>query len=120
MLDKLFDHLPDLQNALTRTTQRQALLTQNLANVNVPNYKRKDMDFHVQLLSEMDGFPAPEAPKNTFTPTSADGTLREDGNNVDIEQEVTGIAETDIHYQALTNIVSDYFGGLKMAIKEGR
>jgi flagellar basal-body rod protein FlgB len=117
MLDRIFtDHLTDLQNALSRTTQRQAMLTENLANVNVPNYKRKDMDFHVQLTNQLGSSPmALQA-----TPVSDNSSLRQDGNNVDIEREVTGISETDLHYQALTSIVSDYFSGLKSAIKEGK
>lgn len=123
MLDKIFtDHLTDLQNALSRTTQRQALLTQNLANVNVPNYKRQDMDFHVQLQSQLTGGmsgPANGIPgKRQTAPDSS--SLRQDGNNVDIEREVTGISETDLHYQALTAIVSDFFSGLKSAIREGK
>jgi flagellar basal-body rod protein FlgB len=115
MLDKIFtDHLTDLQNAMSRTAQRQAMLTQNLANVNVPNYKRKDMDFHVQLQSQLSGLTPPP------TPTTDSSSLRQDGNNVDIEREVTGISETDMHYQALTAIVTDYFSGLKSAIREGK
>ena len=116
MLDKIFtDHLTDLQNALSRTTQRQGLLTQNLANVNVPNYKRKDMDFHVTLQSELLG------PAQLNLRQGDDTTnLRTDGNNVDIEREMTGIAETDIHYQALTSMMTDYFTGLKFAIREGK
>jgi flagellar basal-body rod protein FlgB len=54
MLNRIFsDQLGDLQNALSRTGQRQALLTENLANANVPHYKRHDIDFHVALQSQM-------------------------------------------------------------------
>lgn len=42
----------NLERALDRTSQRQELLTQNLANVNTPNYKRQDTDFGVALESE--------------------------------------------------------------------
>jgi flagellar basal-body rod protein FlgB len=117
MLNRIFsDQLGDLQNALSRTGQRQALLTENLANANVPHYKRHDIDFHVALQSQMKG-PSLAASDQGSTDSSS---LSADGNNVDIEREVTSISETDLHYQALTQLVTNYFSELKSAIREGK
>ncbi len=114
MLDRLFSpHLANLQNALNRTSERQALLTQNLANVNVPNYKRQDIDFGITLQQEMGRFGEPG-------PRTDKASVRPDGNSVDLEREVFAIAETEMRYQVLTDATAGYFSGLKSAIKEGR
>lgn len=111
----------NLEKALDRTSQRHGLLSSNLANVNVANYKRKDIDFGIELEREgigrsgLDGI----GRKSTGV-TSSKGSLRTDGNNVDIEKEVMAIAETELRYQMLTELTNRYFSGLKSVIKEGR
>ncbi|MBC8063304.1 MAG: hypothetical protein H7Y17_00615, partial [Chlorobia bacterium] len=47
-------------------------------------------------------------------------SIRVDGSNVDLEREVMSIAETELRYQALTDMTAQYFAGLKNAIREGR
>ena len=114
-LDNLFGpHINNLQSALGRASQRHALLTNNLANVNTPGYRRQDMDFNIALQDEMD--------KPSLQPQGAQSgpTLRLDGNGVDLEKEVMSIAETELRYQALTDMTANYFSGLKNVIREGK
>lgn len=112
----------DLQKAMTQTTQRHALIVNNLANVNTPGYKRKDMDFGIVLESEM--LKGPESLEQelgqTFGGAEQDTSIRLDGNNVDLEREVAALAETELRYQALTDLANNYFSGLKNVIREGR
>ncbi len=115
LLDNVFGpHVNNLQNALGRASQRHALLTNNLANVNTPGYRRKDVDFNIALEEEMG--------KAEFRPggAPAGGAIRLDGNGVDLEKEVMSIAETELRYQALTDMTSGYFAGLKNVIREGK
>ena len=113
ILDNLFGpRLNNLQTALDRTSQRQALLTNNLANVNTPGYQRQDMDFNITLQEEMD---RPE-----MGGAQSGGRVRLDGNGVDLEKEVMSIAETETRYQALTDMTVDYFSNLKNVIREGK
>ncbi len=82
---------------------------ENLANANVPGYKRKDLDFSLQLESKLSGM------------NRRDGSsIRVDGSSVDPEREVVSIAETEARYEALTELTSRSFQGLKNAIREGR
>lgn len=116
MLDNLFGpQVNNLQNALGRASQRHALLTNNLANVNTPGYQRRDMDFNITLQEEMDRTP-PLQPQGTTT----GGAMRLDGNGVDLEKEVMSIAETEMRYQALTDMTSNYFSNLRSVIREGK
>lgn len=118
-LDNLFGpQVNNLQHALSRTSQRHALLANNLANVNTPGYKRRDMDFSITLQEEMEKPGA--AVMNGESGASTGGTLRLDGNGVDLEKEVMSLAETELHYQALTDMTSSYFAGMKNVIREGK
>ena len=49
-----------------------------------------------------------------------EGSIRRDGNSVDLESEVVALAETDLHYRMLSEMTGRYFSGLKSVIREGR
>jgi flagellar basal-body rod protein FlgB len=105
---------------MTRASYRHSLLTENLANVNTPGYKRKDADFTValdELQATHVGTNGHLTRDHKVTPETS---LRVDGSNVDLEQEVYGIAETELRYSMLTQLAGDQFGLIKSAIKEGR
>ena len=71
-LENLFGPKFDqLHQGLGLASQRQGLLMRNLANANVPGYKRQDMDFHVQLQDRL-GLKGPH-PRG--------GEVRFDGSN---------------------------------------
>ncbi len=111
----------NLEKSLDRTSERHGLLSSNLANVNVPNYKRRDVDFGIELEREGIGRRGMEGiQRKAGGASTSKGSLRTDGNNVDIEKEVMAIAETELRYQMLTELTNRYFSGLKSVIKEGR
>jgi len=43
------------ESALTLRSERASVLSSNMANVNTPNYKARDIDFHAQLKQQMRG-----------------------------------------------------------------
>jgi flagellar basal-body rod protein FlgB len=111
-LDNLFGpQSKNLERALDRSTQRHALLVGNLANVNTPGYKRRDLDFNIVLEQERGKMGGVEVDR---------GSIRIDGNSVDLEQEVMQISQTELRYQTLTEMTSRYFSGLRNVIREGR
>lgn len=122
-LDNLFgSHLNRLDRSMDRTTQRQSMLMENLANVNTPNYKRQDMDFNIALQDEMDrqnGVDRSQLARGGGSIGNA-SSIRPDGSNVDLEYEVLSITETEQRYDLLTDMTAKYFQGLKNAIREGR
>lgn len=116
MIDKLLGpHADNLQRALSRTSDRFGLLSNNLANVNTPGYKRRDMDFGIVLEGELN-----RGERNQQGIQISDHAIRRDGNSVNLEQEVAAIAETEARYRLLTEMSSRYFSGLKSVIREGR
>lgn len=52
--------------------------------------------------------------------TTDEREIRIDGSSVDLEKEVTAMAETELRYQALTDMTASYFSGLKNVIREGK
>ena len=116
MLDRLFpSQLGNLERGLDRAAQRQGLLMNNLANANVPGFKRKDLDFNVALRDEMgrtSGFEGGVV--------ESEASNRVDGSSIDPEQETLGIAETELRYSTLTDLTSGFFSGLKNVIREGK
>jgi flagellar basal-body rod protein FlgB len=126
-----------LEQALSRTAARQSLLANNLSNVNTPGYKRVDLVFNSQLSSASARLaggaalvrtaPAHIAGRAASTDSGAgrvvktDGTtMREDGNNVDIDAEMALLAENSLYYQALVRDLNNRLATLRLAITEGR
>ena len=121
MLDNLFSpSLSDMQRAMDRTTQRQGLLMTNMANVNVPGYKRKDVDFHVALQGQLAEQYKMDMADQSRQDASDQTSLRLDGNNVDMEKEVGSVHETELQFEALSNMASGYFSDMKSVIREGK
>ncbi len=118
ILDNLFGpHSRNLERALDRTTTRHTLLSENLANVNTPGYKRQDIDFGMTLEQEMGRGRSGDA---SGTRKTDRGSIRVDGSSVDLETEVAALAETELRYQMLTELSARYFRGLENVIREGR
>ncbi len=97
------------------------MLMNNLANVNVPGYKRKDIDFHTMLESAKHSTQVKQMAIDDAAQRRSDQTsIRLDGNNVDLEREVASVTETEMFYQAVTDLTAGYFQGLKSVIREGK
>ena len=126
LLDNIFgSHAQRLQLGLQRTSQRHGLLTNNLANVNTPGFKRKDIDFSVALdearqADHRSGLSGKTLMSTRSARAEEEASVRVDGSSVDMEREVAGLAETDLRYQMLIEMTNRYFTGLKSAIRAGR
>lgn len=125
----VFDYINVMGTALDATAKREALISNNIANVNTPNYKRKDIRFETELkhafarangdavdfkvkdldLEELGNF-------ETYT-DYAELSYRYDGNNVDINTENGIAAENQIKYNGLMDLVNKDFSMLQSVLK---
>lgn len=133
---KLFNNrFISLEKSLDNYSKRAELLADNIANVNTPNYKRKDIQFENFLDKALHddgrsivgkrtdekhlniGFDSSlETLKgNEFEETGT--IMRNDGNNVDIEKEKVEQAKNNIRYQFASNRISQNFNIIKSVIK---
>lgn len=126
-----------LKLALDGLSTRQQVISNNIANVDTPGFKGGEVNFETQLRQVLErgkakllttSHPAHFASLSA-SPASADSlvvtptnnmTLRNDGNNVDIDREMAKLAETTILYDALSQQMSAKLALLKSIISEGR
>ncbi|HVJ49568.1 flagellar basal body rod protein FlgB [Desulfitobacterium sp.] len=120
-----------LETGLDASSMRQKVLSNNVANVDTPNFKRSDVNFQ-QVLGEALGEPGTDLPLKVTTPQHIQGvtgsnqsgvvtdgstTLRNDGNNVDIDREMANVAENGLYYNSVTQAVTSQLGLLRMVIQ---
>ena len=99
---------------------KQNAFASNLANVNTPGYKRIDIatDFDAQLkkaASTNDVQSIQDLRIRTVTDLSSP-SVRADGNNVQIDQEMLKMQKNAIQYEFLANYTSGSLKRLKTAI----
>ncbi|ACV58153.1 flagellar basal body rod protein FlgB [Alicyclobacillus acidocaldarius] len=125
-----------LQNALDASTLRQAVYANNIANAETPGYKRQDVAFETLLQNALSGqasgalgeaqIPiggdAPSYDLNALpdvTPvvyTDPSTTVNSNGNNVDITEEMVLLAENQVRYDTLVQVISGRLYSLRTAI----
>ncbi len=123
-----FDYINVLDKAADASWTRESLITNNIANVNTPNYKRRDLNFesvlneqlgsckHESLDAKMRTVDLGQLNPMVYTDHSS-LSYRLDGNNVDIDTEEAELASEQIKYQALTTSISKEFSRMKSVIK---
>ncbi len=124
-----FSYINVLDKAADASYTRETLIANNLANVDTPTYKRKDIDFQSVLEKELraDSTKYPnldtlvkhmdtsELSADVYT-DYANYSYRIDKNNVDVDTENVELASEQLRYQQLTTAVSQEFSHLKTAI----
>lgn len=121
MLDNfLGGHIDRIGQSLNLATTRQRVLTENMANINTPGYKRRDVDFTIAMDDAQEILRTRTALRGPGGLRQSQASIRTDGNSVDLEKEVYAIAETELRYNLLTDMAARYFSGLKNVIREGR
>jgi flagellar basal-body rod protein FlgB len=113
-------NLTDLvvQRALQGSSMEQQVLSNNLANANTAGFKRSDLDFEGALASAVNSSdPEQSLEQLSFTPQTDNNTaMQADGNNVDLEREMSGLTQNGIEYETLTEIEKQRLGMLQAAM----
>lgn len=124
----VFDYINVLGTSLDAASTRNDIISNNIANVDTPNYKRKDIRFETELkhaFSRADQDTVDARVKNldleALTPEVytdyAELSYRYDGNNVDINNENAILAKNQIKYNGLMDLLNKDFAGLKSVMK---
>ncbi|MGY4689815.1 flagellar basal body rod protein FlgB [Salibacterium sp. K-3] len=119
----------NLEQGLKGAAMEQKAISDNIANVDTPNYKAKSAKFQHTLNEAVqnDKFQAQRTNQKhiSFGGNSDSAYISEDastmynhnGNNVDIDKEMTDSAKNQIYYNALTDRLSSKFSSLKTAVR---
>ena len=123
-----FDYINVLDRAADAAWQRNEAISNNIANVDTPGYKRQDVAFESELrralgnnkYQTMDDKVANvnlnRLHGRVYT-DYANYSYRLDGNNVDIENENVMLAENQLKYQGLISSINQEFTNLKTVMK---
>lgn len=123
-----FDYINIMNRAADASYLRETVIANNIANVDTPDYKRKDVDFQSVLKDAIINSrykTVDEAVSNTdpsdldaYQYTDATGfSYRIDKNNVDVDTENVELASEQIRYNALINSISMDFTRLGTVLK---
>lgn len=130
MSSVMFGFVNVLKAAADASWTREEVLTNNIANVDTPNYKRQDVDFTTYLrsaLSRTNGGSSSLTNRvnnlnyndiaiRTYTDNST-LSYRLDGNNVDLSTENVELASEQINYNALIDSMNNEFSRFKTVLK---
>ncbi|WP_333887560.1 flagellar basal body rod protein FlgB [Clostridium sp.] len=105
-----------LKKGLNAASERSEAISDNLANVNTEGYKRKYVTFEESLKNSVYDLELKTDDEkhirigNNYgqieTKTDSSNSMREDGNNVDMDTEIVNQAANTLMYSALINQMS--------------
>lgn len=111
------------EKALLVHELRAELLATNIANVDTPNYKAKDIDFATLLKNQLDT--GQENTSDQANPASLQDAILYrtpmqvsiDGNTVDEQVEQAKYSENAMHYLASLNFINSKVSNILLALK---
>lgn len=129
MLKNSFANIDHMKKALSGSWMKNNAITNNIANVNTPGYKRQTVNFEEVLRNQMqlnqsvkmvktnskhiDSQYMDEIKVETVNNTS----YRVDENNVDIDVENAEMAKNTIYYNTVVNQVNSQYRRLQTALR---
>ena len=125
-----FGYVNLLKSAADASWTREEVLTNNIANVDTPNYKRQDVEFSsylanalqrsgknsASLTQRVNNVNYNDLAIRTYTDNST-LSYRTDGNNVDLSTENVELASEQIIYNALIDSMNNEFSRFKAVLK---
>lgn len=121
-----YNYINVLEKASDASWIRNSVISNNIANVDTPGYKRKDVQFEQYLQSAVSGGCSlddnvAEADLESLTGTTytdyATASYRIDGNNVDIDTENAELAKNQIKYYTMLDSISQEFKRITSVFK---
>lgn len=123
-----------LSTAMDAAALRQQVAADNIANVNTPGFRRRFVRFEDELSRAIGGravrgnrthprhIPIGASTVGQIRPEIVrddTSSMRNDGNNVDIDREMAINAAAELQYAALTQVTSARYRMLRSAITQG-
>ncbi|MEK5333933.1 flagellar basal body rod protein FlgB [Lysinibacillus sp. FSL W8-0992] len=123
--------ISSLENGLSYATLNHKTIANNIANVDTPNYKAKNVSFKDMLENEkqisISAYRTDSRHYDFKIKQSTPGVnnvtnlrYRNNGNAVDMDAEQTKLAENQIYYNALIDRVNGKLNTLNTVIKGGK
>ena len=124
-----------ISGALDGAVKRGELISNNLANIGTPGYKRQDTNFKSILNKKINADQNKTISLNTttskhipfrkeysnpnITVSNSNKSYRNDQNNVDVDFEMAEMAKNSIYYNVMTRRAAGHFSTLNQVINQG-
>ena len=112
-----------IEKALNIRASYHRMISGNIANVETPGYKEKDIDFRKEIERAINsgvdsssigsGVEVTEKPEN-------DGLSSIDGNTVNVEDQIVKLTENQVMFNSLVQVAAKRFSMMRFLISEGR
>ena len=129
------DTISTLEKVLDARSLKHNLIVSNIANADTPNYKAFDLVIEEEIgktlgikkatslttthPGHLPGTKPHDANLKSRVTATPPLSIRGDGNSVDIDKAMADMAENNLMYNALAQILSKKFTGLKNVIQGG-
>ena len=112
----LFSQINLLGNALNGVEQNHRVLSQNIANVNTPGYKTQRIEFD-KLIQQLESGEAQRETLDDVEVQTLQGLAeRVDGNNVDMEREISELKKNGLVAQSYSQLMASKLAMMRRAI----
>lgn len=106
-----------LQGLLDTAQLRNRVISQNIANVNTPGYRTRDVSFEQQIAKLLPDAENAEGSDHPPQIQEVEGLrVRADGNNVDIDREMGQLSKNTLFYQTYSQILASKLSLMRSAI----
>ena len=102
-----------IEQYLDLLSARQRLVSSNIANIDTPGYKTRDLDFQFEFLSQVRG-----GEPNVINPPGL--TEKNDGNDVNLDRESRLLAENAMRFNLASSLLRSEIRMVRKALDEGR
>ena len=102
-----------LEHYMTLLTARQKIVTSNIANVDTPGYRTRDVNFQSELYGLLD-VDNPRGEEVAGLP------VKPDGNNVSLDREARLLAENALRFTVASQLARSEIRMIRSAIQEGK
>lgn len=128
-LNLFSNSISSLERGLDYASLRQKTIANNIANVDTPNYKSKEVNFKKIMEDTQQEAANFRTDSRHFTFSSSSSSMittarnmsyNESGNSVDLDAEMSKMAENQLYYNALTDRLSSKYSSLTNIIRGGR
>ncbi|MCR5793250.1 MAG: flagellar basal body rod protein FlgB [Lachnospiraceae bacterium] len=124
-----YNYINVLDKAADASWKRNELIAENIANVDTPNYKRKDVQFEAYLRTAVSGGKSLDDDINNIDLNTINSTtyteayqysFRMDNNNVDISTENAELAKNQLRYYTLLDSMTQEFSRIKSVLSQAK
>jgi len=116
-MTQIFNNSNLLEKALDVSSLRHQIISNNIANVNTPEYQRKEVKFEKMLEGALDAGADVNNVKPRVKTDLSEAFGRIDGNNVNLDKEMSDLATNTIKYNALIRQLSSKFQNMQTVLK---